>query len=384
MAPGDHASSADEVHVCYDTLLDDIVPGDTVALGDGALVMRIEEREPDHFVARVISAGRVQGRPGAHLPSERLRVSTPTEQDLELIAGLADLVDFVAISFVRTAEDVHTVRRAVGANTAHLVAKIETRAACDRLEEIVEAADAVMVARGDLGVECPIEEVPHLQKQIVRLCVAWGVPVITATQMLESMIHSPMPTRAEASDVANAVFDGTDAVMLSAETAIGHNPPLAVRTMGRILARAEQEANYTAWGGRLGKLQRRNEVPIEMTIPAAMSHAAWQVATEVGAAGIIVCTRSGRTARAMARFRPPCPLVCFSPLDEVVRQLTLSWGVDPQPLGWYDSSDAIIWHAVEVAVQRGMARPGDEVVVLAGDPDENLPTSDVLRVVRVR
>jgi pyruvate kinase len=384
MAPGNHASSADEVHVCYDTLLDDIVPGDTVALGDGALVMRIEEREPDHFVARVISAGRVQGRPGAHLPSERLRVSTPTEQDLELIAGLADLVDFVAISFVRTAEDVHTVRRAVGANTAHLVAKIETRAACDRLEEIVEAADAVMVARGDLGVECPIEEVPHLQKQIVRLCVAWGVPVITATQMLESMIHSPMPTRAEASDVANAVFDGTDAVMLSAETAIGHNPPLAVRTMGRILARAEQEANYTAWGGRLGKLQRRNEVPIEMTIPAAMSHAAWQVATEVGAAGIIVCTRSGRTARAMARFRPPCPLVCFSPLDEVVRQLNLSWGVDPQPLGWYESSDAIIWHAVEVAVQRGMARPGDEVVVLAGDPDENLPTSDVLRVVRVR
>jgi pyruvate kinase len=384
IAPGEAGSTAERIEVCYETLLDDLVPGDSVALGDGALALRIETQAGDHFLARVVSAGRVQGRPGAHLPSERLRISTPTEQDLELIDALAHLVDFVAISFVRSADDVETVRKAVGPGGPQLVAKIETRAACDHLEEIVEAADAIMVARGDLGVECPIEEVPHLQKQIVRLCVAWGVPVITATQMLESMIHSPMPTRAEASDVANAVFDGTDAVMLSAETAIGHNPPLVVKTMSRILARAEQEANYAAWGGRLGKLQRRNEVPAEITIPAAMSHAAWQVATEVGAAGIIVCTRSGRTARAMARFRPPCPLLCFSPHEVVVRQLSLSWGVEPHPLGWYDSSDAIIWHAVEVAVRQGLARPGDEVVVLAGAPDEDLPTSDVLRVVRVR
>jgi pyruvate kinase len=384
LAPGLTGSTAARIEVCYETLLDDLVPGDSVALGDGALVMRIEERAADRFRARVISAGRVQGRPGAHLPSERLRVSTPTEQDLVLVEALAHLVDFLAISFVRSAEDVHTVRKALGASSAQLVSKIETRAACDRLEEVVEASDAIMVARGDLGVECAIEEVPHLQKQIVRLCVAWGVPVITATQMLESMIQSPMPTRAEASDVANAVFDGTDAVMLSAETAIGHNPPLVVRTMARILARAEQEANYAAWGGRLGRLQRRNEVPVELAIPAAMSHAAWQVATEVGAAGIIVCTRSGRTARAMARFRPPCPLLCFSPLDEVVRQLSLSWGVESQSMGWFDSSDAIIWHAVEVAVRRGLAQPGDEVVVLAGAPDEDLPTSDVLRVVRVR
>jgi pyruvate kinase len=384
LAPGTEGSTSERVEVCYDTLLDDLTPGDAVAFGDGALSAVIEERKGDHFVARVISAGRIQGRPGAHLPSERLRVSTPTEQDLDLIDGLASLVDFIAISFVRSAEDVHTVRKAVGPGGPQLVSKIETRAACDRLEEVVEASDAIMVARGDLGVECAIEEVPHLQKQIIRLCVAWGVPVITATQMLESMIQSPMPTRAEASDVANAVFDGTDAVMLSAETAIGHNPPLAVATMGRILARAEKEANYTAWGGRLGRLQSRNELPAELTIPAAMSHAAWQVATEVDAVGIVVCTRSGRTARAMARFRPPCPLVCFSPLDLVVRQLSLSWGVESHPMGWFESSDAIIWHAVEVAVQRGLARRGDALVVLAGDPDEDLPTSDVLRVVRVR
>jgi pyruvate kinase len=392
LVPGHEPSTAERVNVCYPTLLDDLLPGDSVALGDGALVLHIEEREPDRFVARVISAGRVQGRPGAHLPSERLRVSTPTAQDFELIAALAPLVDYLAISFVRTAADVSAARdavvRAMGPRSPivgpKLVAKIETRAAFQKLEEIVEMADAIMVARGDLGVECPIEEVPHLQKQIVRLCVSWGVPVITATQMLESMIHSPVPTRAEASDVANAVFDGTDAVMLSAETAIGHNPPLTVRTMGRILARAEQEANYAAWGGRLGRLQSRNEVSAEVAISGAMSHAAWRVATEVDATAIIVCTRSGYTARAMARFRPPCPLVCFSPSDAVVRQLSLSWGVDPHSIGWFDTSDAIIWHAVEVAVQRGLVRPGETVVVLAGAPPEDLPTSDVLRVVRVR
>ena len=383
LVPGTERSTAARVEVGYPELLDDLVPGDGVALGDGALALRIEERKADHLVARVISAGRVQGRPGCHLPSERLRVSTPTEQDLELIDALVRDVDYFAISFVRSAADVQTVRDAVGPDGPLLVAKIETRAAVDRLEEVVDAADAVMVARGDLGTECAIEEVPHLQKQIVRLCVAWGVPVITATQMLESMVNSPMPTRAEASDVANAVFDGTDAVMLSAETAIGHNPPLVVRTMSTILERAEREADYRAWGSRLGRLQRTTELPEELSITAAMTHAAWQVASEIDAAAILVCTRSGFTARAMARFRPPCPLLCFSPIPAVVRRLSLSWGVEPLPVGWHDSSDAIVWHAVEQSVAAGVVQAGEEVVVLAGDPVEDAPTSDVLRVVRV-
>jgi pyruvate kinase len=240
-----------------------------------------------------------------------------------------------------------------------------------------------MVARGDLGTECAIEEVPHLQKQIIRLCVAWGIPVITATQMLESMIHSPMPTRAEASDVANAVLDGTDAVMLSAETAIGHDPALVVRTMARILTRAEAGANYAGWGGRLGSMQRSKQTPEELTVPAAMAHAAWQVATEVEAAAIVVCTQSGRTARAMARFRPPCPLLGFSPSPEVERQLMLSWGVQPRALGWQGSSDAVVWHAVEQTVREGVAHPGDKVVVLAGSPEVDSPSSDVLRIVQV-
>jgi pyruvate kinase len=383
LAPGTTASTAARIEVVYDSLLEDVQAGDVLALGDGAIALLVEGRDGDHLVARVVSAGRVQGRPGAHLPSERLRVSTPTEQDFELIAGLAADVDYLAVSFVRTAEDIETARRAAGPDGPLLVAKIETRAACDRLDAIVETSDAVMVARGDLGTECAIEEVPHLQKRIVRQCVATGTPAITATQMLESMINSPMPTRAEASDVANAVFDGTDAVMLSAETAIGHNPALVVRTMAKILMRAEREADYLAWGGRLGRLQRKGNRTELQAISAAMTHAAWSVAVELGAAAIVCCTRSGFTARAMARFRPPMPLVAFSPNEKAVRELALSWGVDAFELGMHTSADEIVWHAVEMVVSHGLAQPGDELVVLAGAPDDDAPTSDVLRVVRV-
>jgi pyruvate kinase len=208
--------------------------------------------------------------------------------------------------------------------------------------------------------------------------------------MLESMVHSALPTRAEASDVANAVFDGTDAVMLSGETAIGHDPELAVRTMARIVVRAEADADYLAWGGRLGKLQRAAEVPESLAVTAAVTHAAWQVAVELGAAAILCCTRSGLTARAMARFRPPCKLIGFSPEAATVRQMALSWGVRPMPVEVYGSTDDMVWHAVERAVRAGAATTGDTVVVIAGAPvpvEASGPasaSSDVLRVVRVR
>jgi pyruvate kinase len=205
--------------------------------------------------------------------------------------------------------------------------------------------------------------------------------------MLESMVHSPLPTRAEASDVANAVFDGTDAVMLSGETAIGHDPALAVRTMARIVQRAEAHADYLAWGGRLGKLQRRGELPESLAVTAAVTHAAWQVVVELGADAVLCCTRSGLTARAMARFRPPCPIVGFSPSPAVVRQLGLTWGVTPLPVEWYGSTDDMVWHAVERAVRAGVCTTGDTVVVIAGAPapDGTIARgSDVLRVVQVR
>jgi pyruvate kinase len=337
-----------------------------------------------------VSGGRVQGRPGVHLPAERLRVSTPTDEDLELLALVAEAgADFVAISFVRSAADMQRARDALvrlglPGPGPMLVAKIETRSAVDDLTSILEVADAVMVARGDLGTDYPIEEVPHLQKRILRACVDWGRPVITATQMLESMTNSPMPTRAEATDVANAVFDGTDAVMLSGETAIGRDPPHVVRTMARLVTRAEHEAGVLNWGSRLGQMQREAPLPEVLAITAATAHAGWMVAVEVGAKALVCCTRSGLTARAMARFRPPCPMVGCSHDDVVVRQLALSWGVLPVTMDARGSTDELVWFAVQTLVERGIAEQGDVAVVVAGAPDDPVPTTDVLRVVRIR
>jgi pyruvate kinase len=293
-------------------------------------------------------------------------------------------VDFIAVSFVRAAADLRRVRAAVAPHVPRLVAKIETLPAVAALEEIAQEADAVMVARGDLGIECPLEDVPHLQKRIIRLCVELGVPVITATQVLESMITSPAPTRAEVSDIANAVFDGTDALMLSAETAIGHDPVAVVETMARTAERAEMEASYSAWSNRLGRMQRRRwpEGPDRITM--AITHAAGQAAVDAGADAILCCTRSGRTAEAMARFRPTPKLIGLSPDPATVRAMALSWGVTPLQVDTYGSTDELVWFAVETAVKRGLIHPGQVVLVLAGAPDRpSGAATDVLRIVRV-
>jgi pyruvate kinase len=320
-----------------------------------------------------------------HLPSERLRLHAPTEDDLRLAAVMAaEGVDFLAVSFVRRADDLAQVRAAVAPYRPLLVAKIETLPAVAALEEIAAEADAIMVARGDLGIECPLEDVPHLQKRIIRHCVEMGTPVITATQMLESMITSPAPTRAEVSDVANAVFDGTDALMLSAETAIGHDPVAVVETMTRVALRAEAEASYKAWSERLGRVQRRHWPDSADRITMAITHAAGQAAADAGASAILCCTRSGRTATAMARFRPMPTLVGLSPDPATVRAMSLSWGVIPLEVGTYQSTDDMVWFAVETAVQRGIVERGEVVLVLAGAPDRPSGAStDVLRIVRV-
>jgi len=312
-----------------------------------------------------------------------LQMFAPTDRDLALAAAARDVgVDFVALSFVRRAADVDRLREVVGGDV-DIVAKIETASALADLAAITESADAVMVARGDLGIDCPMEDVPHLQKRIIRHCVEVGTPVITATQMLESMIESPLPTRAEVSDVANAVFDGTDAVMLSGETAIGHDPSGVVRMMASIVQRAETEASYRQWAEALGRAQRRQRDEAVDVVTAAMTHAAWQAAADVGAAAILCCTRSGRTARAMARFRPAARLVGVSPDPHTVNLLTLSWGVEAIRVEEYTTSDEMVWFAVESAVEHTLVAHGDTVLVLAGAPDRNSGATDVLRIVTV-
>lgn len=385
LVPGVEPSSAAVFHVDYPTLLHDLHVGDRVVIGDGAISLRVEALSERAATTTIVTGGRTQGRPGVHIPSERLRLRAPTEEDLRL-AGImaAEGVDFLAVSFVRAAADLQQVRRATAPYSPRLVAKIETLPAVAALEEIAAEADAVMVARGDLGIECPLEDVPHLQKRIVRHCVELGVPVITATQMLESMITSPSPTRAEVSDIANAVFDGTDALMLSAETAIGHDPVNVVETMRRTAERAEMEASYSAWASRLGRMQRRQWPDGPDRITMAITHAAGLAAVDAGADAILCCTSSGRTARAMARFRPTPQLIGLSPDPGTVRSLALSWGVVPLEVDRYSSTDEMVWFAVETAVQRGLVHSGQVVLVLAGAPDRPSGAStDVLRIVRV-
>lgn len=382
-------STASRVTVDYASLCEDTFNEDRIVLGDGAITLRVTSVESPgttdrHITAVVESGGVTQGRPGVHLRGDRMRLESPTPADLVMAEQMAAVgVEFIAVSFVRGSEDLRRVAAVVG-NRAHLVAKIETASALDDIEAIIEASDAVMVARGDLGIDCPLEDVPHLQKQIIRRCVEAGVPVITATQMLESMITAPSPTRAEVSDVANAVFDGTDAVMLSGETAIGHDPAGVVRTMSQIAARAEREASYRQWAERLGRIQRSQWGPDSDRITAALAHAASRAAADVDAAAILCCTRSGRTARAMARFRPGSMLLGITPDVATMRSLTLTWGVEPMSMPECVSTDEMVWCAVEAAVQSGRVHSGDTVVVLAGAPDRvGTAAADVMRIVGV-
>jgi pyruvate kinase len=347
--------------------------------------MRVVSKRGDELVAEVESGGRAQGRPGIHLASERLALHAPTAEDLELAEAVAAAgADYIALSFVRQAADIDELRAVVG-DRSRIVAKIEIAAALEQLAEITDTADAVMVARGDLGIDCPMEDVPHLQKRILRHCVEVGTPVVTATQMLESMIAAPVPTRAEVSDVANAVFDGTDALMLSAETAIGHDPSLVVATMARIAARAETEASYRHWANRLGRIQQRQVGDVRERITQSITHAAWQAADDVGASAILCCTRSGRTAQSMARFRPSARLLGLSPVPRTLAALAMSWGVEAVEVEESNTTDEMIWFAIERAVRGGYIEVGDTVVVIAGAPDRlSGAAADVMRIVRVQ
>jgi pyruvate kinase len=391
LRPGTGQSDAGVIMIPYPTLLDDLTAGSRVQLGDGAISMQVIEIDDREATARIETGGRTNGQPGVHLSSDTLRLSTPTEEDLLLADAVADEgVEYMAVSFVREAVDVERVREVTGSRV-RLVSKIETAASVRNLTEIIEVSDAVMVARGDLGIDCPIEDVPHLQKQIIRQCVEVGTPVITATQMLESMISAPSPTRAEVSDVANAVFDGTDALMLSGETAIGRDPVGVVRTMGAVAERAESEASYRQWASRLGSVQLADDSRLHLVdrITAALTHAASEAAIDVDARAILCCTRSGRTARAMARFRPAARMIGLSPDPAMVRAMSLSWGVEPIEVDTYTSTDEMVWFAVETALADNVIEHGDTVLVLAGAPSGRGGASsasvatDVLRIVDV-
>jgi pyruvate kinase len=374
------------IAVDYPDLIAHLRAGDTLPVGDGGIALTVAAVQGDRATARVRSGGRLVGRPGMALPPSRFPLESPTAEDLRLlkIVCAAD-VDAVAISFVRSGADVERVRQAVGPDGPMLVAKIETQEAVDALEDVIAVADGVMVARGDLGIRCALEDVPHYQKRIIATGVAYGRPVITATQMLESMLRATTPTRAEVSDVANAVLDGTSALMLSGETAIGQDPVNAVATMARIAMRAEREFDYLGWGQSRGvQLVAENRgAPTSVRITAAISAAAWRAANDAGATAIIACTNSGTTARAISRFRPVIPVLGVTPSPRTARQLSVGWGITPVVVEEHATTDDIVWFAVIAAVKTGLVKEGDIVAVLVGSPEEPVPTTDVLRLVRI-
>jgi pyruvate kinase len=376
---GDTATP-EEVGLSY--AVTNVEPGDKVLLDDGRIETTVEEVEGSGkdgvVVARVDSGGDLRSRKGVNVPGVNLDLDVVTEKDrrdLELAAEKE--ADFVAASFVRSAEDVLEVSEVLEELDADIpiVAKIERRGAVDNLDKIIEASYGVMVARGDLGVECPLEDVPMIQKRTIRKCQQTGTPVITATEMLDSMVRARRPTRAEASDVANAVLDGTDAVMLSGETAIGDHPAKVVETMDRIVRDVEESAEYD-------EIREQRVPSADDARTDALARSARYLARDVGASAIVAASESGYTALKVAKFRPQVPVVATTPNDEVRRQLALSWGVNAQYTPLSSGVDNVIEDAVQAALDAGAADSGDTVVVLSGMMSEleGTSTTNTLKV----
>ncbi len=384
IVPGEDKSNEDVIEIDVPEVIRDVNEGDRLALGDGALVMICESKTPDGLEARIIHGGVVKGRPGFQVPSGRLRLNSPTTEDLTYVDAFVEHgVDFIAVSFVRSAHDLRAVGVEAVPRGPMLVAKIETRSAVENLEGIVETAGAVMVARGDLGIEYPLSELPHLQKHIIRRCIARGRPVITATQMLESMVHASMPTRAEASDVANAVFDGSSAVMLSGESAVGVDPVNAVATMAEICTRADEEFDHRSWAEDIRDVRDEDSAGDRVVRGTdALTMAAWEVAEQTDAAAIICISKTGFTSRKVTRFRPSVPILAYSPNERVVRQLGLSWGTWAGQSEERPSSADAISDAIAAAKRDHGLFSGDQVVVISGQSTEARRT-DTLQLLSV-
>lgn len=382
LVAGNKGSSDEVIEVDYVDICTSFLVGDRVVIGDGRLVLEVRESGADDLIAEVVHAGKLTGQPGVHVPADKLSMPTPTPTDLKLLDAFVEAgVDMVAISFVKSAHDMRRVGTEPHPRGPLLVAKVETRAAVENLDGIIEASGAIMVARGDLGNELPIEDLPITQKKIIERCIAGGKPVITATQMLESMITAPAPTRAEASDVANAVWDGSSAVMLSGETAVGVDPINVVRTMGRVARKADEMFDHEAWAQNVTAL-RMTESGSGTEVTDAMTVAAWRAVRELDVAAILCISGTGFTVRQMARFRPEAMILGLSHNKATLNQLTMSWGTTPVLLPTGGTREEMMAEALEIVAAEGHVRSGDWVALLSGDGVGAKVTNN-LRIVQV-
>ena len=365
--------------ITYEGLLYDVSKGSKILLDDGLIgleVIEIDERNKE-IRTKILNSGTLKNKKGVNVPGVSVKLPGITEKDeRDILFGIGQGIDFIAASFVRRASDVLEVRELLqqkGAEHIQIIPKIENQEGVDRLDEILEVADGLMVARGDLGVEIPAEEVPLVQKDMIKKCNDAGKPVITATQMLDSMQRNPRPTRAEASDVANAIFDGSDAIMLSGETAAGTYPVEAVQTMHNIASRTETALNYREILSKRSKVNRHN-------VPDAIGQSVAHTALNLNTGAIITPTESGHTARMISKYRPKAPIIAVTSNEQVSRRLALVWGVYPQIGPKAETTDDMLQTAIDASLQSGIVSHGDLVVITAGVPVGETGTTNLMKI----
>lgn len=366
-----------KVSVSYKGIVNDLTPGDTILLNNGLLVFKVTEVTDKNVVTRVEIGGVLTDKKSMFFPDKTLSLKYLSEQDIQdILFGIEQGIDFIACSFTSKAQDIIDIRKLLqehGNPDIDLIAKIESRSGVNNIDEILDAANGIMVARGDLGVEIPYEELPQIQKMLINKCRLSGKRCITATEMLESMINQPRPTRAEISDVANAVYDGTSAIMLSGETAGGKYPVQSVEAMARIALETEKHLE-TKYGDKNLVIQN----PID-----ALSHSACVLAEDIGAKAIVVCSRTGGTARLVSRFRPNIDIIGMTTEPMSYRKLALSWGVIPVLSEEFTSMDVLFYHAKRAAIETGLVSKGDRIVITGGNPNGKSGNSNVINIEQI-
>lgn len=368
--------------VSYKGLVNDVKNGTQILINDGLIALEVQSVKDKDIICKVTDGGLVTDKKGVNVPNVSLALPYLSEKDMQdLKFGAKMGYDFIAASFCRTGADIVYLRdfcHALGWNDVKIIAKIENHEGVEHIDGIIKEADGIMVARGDMGVEIPFEQIPAIQKMIIQKVFQAGKIVVTATQMLESMINNPRPTRAEITDVANAIYDGTSAIMLSGETAMGKHPVEAVKTMALIAKTTEDDIDYVEQFEMLSPRGAKRD------ITSAISHATVTTAHDLNASAIITVTKSGTTARQISKFRPECPIISATTSDKVRRQNNLSWGVIPVMCEEKSNTDELFQHAVDVAVKTGIIGRGDVVVITAGIPLGQSGTTNMLKVHEVK
>ena len=377
LALGDFVGDASRVAITYEGLHEDVHVGDRILIDDGLIEMKVVRLDGTDIVCEVVNGGMISNKKGVNVPNVELAMPFISETDYnDIVFGIENGFDFIAASFTRTADDILQIRKILDEHdckSINIIAKIENKQGVDNIDEIIRVSDGIMVARGDMGVEIPMEDVPVIQKILIEKVYKAGKQVITATQMLDSMMKHPRPTRAEATDVANAVYDGTSAIMLSGETAAGDYPVEALQTMVKIASRTEQDINY------MSRLKKRG-ILTNPDITNAIAHATCTTAMDLNASAIITVSNSGRTARMVSKYRPTCPIIGCSVNEDVWRKLNMSWGVTPLLVELKHNSDELFDHAVDKAEEMGLIKQGEIVVLTAGVPLGISGTTNMIKV----